>query len=193
MKGWSHPVLTALCSPDTDQVRAPPHSHSGCFCCLHCALTLGLEGRAHEPSSFSMLASMLHTPPPSKALSMHLATGGLLVSSTAPGDPPRFPPQLHHIEGKNEGGVIKCWFLKGFPPWLSGKESTCKAGDAGSISGSGRSPGEGHGNPVFLPGEYHGQRSWAGYSSWGPKESDMTEVTEHPEGRGERTCRRMER
>ena len=29
--------------------------------------------------------------------------------------------------------------------------------------------------PVFLPGEYHGQRSLAGYSSWGHKESDTTE------------------
>ena len=31
--------------------------------------------------------------------------------------------------------------------------------------------------PVFLPGEFHGQRSLAGYSPWGRKESDMTEVT----------------
>ena len=30
--------------------------------------------------------------------------------------------------------------------WLSGKESTCQAGDAGSIPGSGRSPGGGNGN-----------------------------------------------
>ena len=29
--------------------------------------------------------------------------------------------------------------------------------------------------PVFLPGEFHGQRNLAGYSSWGYKESDMTE------------------
>ena len=29
--------------------------------------------------------------------------------------------------------------------------------------------------PVFLPGESHGQRSLAGYSPWGHKESDMTE------------------
>ena len=28
--------------------------------------------------------------------------------------------------------------------------------------------------PVFLPGEFHGQRSLAGYSPWGPKEFDMT-------------------
>ena len=31
--------------------------------------------------------------------------------------------------------------------------------------------------PVFFPGESHGQRSLAGYSPWGYKESDMTEVT----------------
>ena len=30
---------------------------------------------------------------------------------------------------------------------------------------------------VFLPGESHGQRSLVGYSPWGCKESDMTEVT----------------
>ena len=28
---------------------------------------------------------------------------------------------------------------------------------------------------VFLPGKFHGQRSLAGYSPWGRKESDMTE------------------
>ena len=31
--------------------------------------------------------------------------------------------------------------------------------------------------PVFLTRESHGQRSWAGYSPWGHKESDMTEVS----------------
>ena len=30
---------------------------------------------------------------------------------------------------------------------------------------------------VFLPGESHEQRSLVGYSAWGHKESDMTEVT----------------
>ena len=29
--------------------------------------------------------------------------------------------------------------------------------------------------PVFLPGEFHGQRSLMGYSPWGRKESDTTE------------------
>ena len=32
---------------------------------------------------------------------------------------------------------------------------------------------------VFLPGESHGQRSLAGYSSWGHKESDTTELLTH--------------
>ena len=36
----------------------------------------------------------------------------------------------------------------GLPRWLSGKESACNAGDAGSIPGSGWSPGEGNGNPL---------------------------------------------
>ena len=31
---------------------------------------------------------------------------------------------------------------------------------------------------VFLPGDSHGQRSLAGYSPWGGKESDTTEETE---------------
>ena len=33
--------------------------------------------------------------------------------------------------------------------------------------------------PVFLPGEFHGQRSLAGYSPWGYKELDMTEQLTH--------------
>ena len=35
-----------------------------------------------------------------------------------------------------------------FPWWLSGKEFTCQVEDAGSIPGSGRSPGGGNGNPL---------------------------------------------
>ena len=41
----------------------------------------------------------------------------------------------------------------------------------------GRSPGEREWlpTPVFLPGEFHGQRSLVGYSPWGCKESETTE------------------
>ena len=67
----------------------------------------------------------------------------------------------------------------------SDKESTCNAGatgDTSSILGSGRYPGgrrKWQPTLVFLPGEAHGQRSLEGYSPWGHKELDMTEVTEH--------------
>ena len=37
---------------------------------------------------------------------------------------------------------------KGFPGGSDGIESTCNVGDSGSIPGSGRSPGEGNGNPL---------------------------------------------
>ena len=37
--------------------------------------------------------------------------------------------------------------------------------------------------PVVLPGESHGQRSLAGYGPLGLKESDTTEVTQHPRTR----------
>ena len=33
--------------------------------------------------------------------------------------------------------------------------------------------------PVFLPGEFHGQRNLEGYSLWGCTESDTTEATYH--------------
>ena len=35
-----------------------------------------------------------------------------------------------------------------FPGGSDGKTSVCNAGDPGSIPGSGRSPGEGNGNPL---------------------------------------------
>ena len=37
-------------------------------------------------------------------------------------------------------------FLSAFPTGSDGQESACKAGDLGSIPGSGRSPGEENGN-----------------------------------------------
>ena len=38
--------------------------------------------------------------------------------------------------------------VMGFPGSSAGKESTCNAGDLGSIPGLGRSPGGGQGNPL---------------------------------------------
>ena len=55
--------------------------------------------------------------------------------------------------------------------------NTGDTGDVGSTPGSGRSPGEGNGNPLQYSclKNPHGQRSLAGYSPWVPKESDTTE------------------
>ena len=53
--------------------------------------------------------------------------------------------------------------------------NTGEAGDSNLIPGLGKSPGGENGNPLhILPEESHGQRSLAGYSPWGGKESDMT-------------------
>ena len=65
----------------------------------------------------------------------------------------------------------------GFPRGSDGKESAFNVGDLGLIPGLGRSLGGGHGNPLQYSGleNPHGQRSLAGYSPQGRKESDMTE------------------
>ena len=71
----------------------------------------------------------------------------------------------------------------GFCYCLSGtviKNPPADAGDprnVGSILGSGRSPGEGNGNPLQYSclENPHGQSSLAGYSPLGCKESDTTE------------------
>ena len=64
-----------------------------------------------------------------------------------------------------------------FPGGSDGKDSACNAGDPGSIPGSGRSPGGGHGNPLQYSclENPHGQRSLEGYSPMGHKELDTTE------------------
>ena len=66
---------------------------------------------------------------------------------------------------------------KDFSGCSDSKESVCNVGDLGLIPGLGRSPGGGHGNLLQYSclENPHGQRSLAGYSSWGCKESDMTE------------------
>ena len=66
--------------------------------------------------------------------------------------------------------------ILGLPGGSGSKESTCNVGDLSSIPGLGRFPGGGHGNPLQYSCLENplGQRSLAGYSPWGQKESDMT-------------------
>ena len=60
--------------------------------------------------------------------------------------------------------------------WLSGKKSTSQCRRCGFNCWIEKIPWrrKWQTTPVFLPGKSHGQRSLAGYSSWGCKESDMT-------------------
>ena len=44
--------------------------------------------------------------------------------------------------------IAHVYVKKSFPCGSDGEESACNAGDLGSISGLGRSPGEGNGNPL---------------------------------------------
>ena len=50
----------------------------------------------------------------------------------------------------------------GFSGVLHGKESACNAGELGLILGSGRSPGEGNGNPLQYSylGNLQDRRAW---------------------------------
>ena len=73
----------------------------------------------------------------------------------------------------NVQNLIASLYTGGLPCGSAGKESACNAGDLGLVPELGRSPGGGHCNPLqysYLENP-HGQRSLAGYSPWGHKES----------------------
>ena len=66
---------------------------------------------------------------------------------------------------------------EGFPRCFSSKESTCQAGDAGSIPGSGRSPGGGNGNRLQYSylGNPMDRGAWQATVHGVAKELDTTE------------------
>ena len=73
---------------------------------------------------------------------------------------------------------------KGLPRWLSGKESGCQCSRHKRCRYNpwvGKIPWKRkwQPTPVFLPGEFHGQRSQVGCSPWGHKELDTTEQLTH--------------
>ena len=68
------------------------------------------------------------------------------------------------------------WLILGALVEKNLPDNSADAGYVGCIPGLRRFPGEGNGTPtpVFLPGNFHGQRSLAGYSPQCHKELDMT-------------------
>ena len=73
--------------------------------------------------------------------------------------------------------IAKSWQVRGLP-WLLRWYKIClQCRRLGFDPGVSKIPWrrEWQPSPVFLPGKLHGQRSLAGYSPWGRKESDTTE------------------
>ena len=72
----------------------------------------------------------------------------------------------------------------GLPRWLSGKESACQYRRRGFSPWVGKIPWRKRWQltPVFLPGKPPQQRSLAGYSPWGHKETDKTATEQHQLG-----------
>ena len=91
---------------------------------------------------------------------------------------PKFPVQQLKVNWVNCRNILKGISIKGgFPGDSDDKESAYSAGDTGSVSGSGRSPGEGNGYPFhysFLEKPVDRGTGWATVHG-GHKESDMTE------------------
>ena len=73
--------------------------------------------------------------------------------------------------------------LHGLPRWLRGKESTCNAGNPGSVLELGRSSGVGNSSPLQYsckgnPVDKGALGGWH-YSSWGLKKSNTTQQLNH--------------
>ena len=75
------------------------------------------------------------------------------------------------------GPLILYWsyIFQGFPGGSEGRVSACNVGDLDSIPRSGRSPGEGNGNPLQYPCLENPLDRGAWYSPPGHRESDTTE------------------
>ena len=131
-----------------------------------------LSRGALDPQTLPALSRIF---PASRGISLH--TRGL--STAEPDTPPERAkaPGVETCPGPTASlGQAHALVVKNLPA------SAGDVKDTTSIPRSGRFPGGGDDNPfpVFLPGEIHGQRSLAGYSPWGHKESDTTELTRMP-------------
>ena len=80
-------------------------------------------------------------------------------------------------DGKREVIVLSCYV----PWWLRWERTGLQCRRPRFNSCMGKIPWRRRWppTPVFLPGEFHGQRSLTGYSPWGRKEWDKTEQLTH--------------
>ena len=168
----------------------------GCVCYTHCAIL----SRFSPVQLFATLQTAAHQAPLSMGFSRQEYWSGLPFPSLGdlpdPGIEPRSPTlQVDYLS--SESRILE-WVAYPFSLKISFyfkiahgegasqvalvvKNLPVNAGDlrdGSTIPGSGRSPWrrEWQPTPVFLPGESHGQRSLAGYSLQGCKESDTVEL-----------------
>ena len=71
---------------------------------------------------------------------------------------------------------LRLVLVLGFPGGSDGEESTCSAGDASLSPGSGRSSGEGNGNPLQCSYLENSMVRGAWQATEGRKESDTTDL-----------------
>ena len=80
---------------------------------------------------------------------------------------------IHWLIAHSSSVTLNVRTFKDFPGGTSSKEPACQCRGC-KRQGFGQRKWQP--TSVFLPGRFHGQRSLVGYSPWGRKESDMTEV-----------------
>ena len=141
--------------------------------------------------------SGLPCPPPGDLPNQEIELGSpALQADSSPSEPPGKPntlaaPQFSGVltqwklgeEDKRSCWIISynCFRSNKLPRWLCSKEPACQCRRCRFNPWVRKIPRrrEWQPTPVFLPGEFHGQRSLVGYSSLGRKESETTERLTH--------------
>ena len=116
----------------------------------------GMDSPPRDFSSSSTRAGLVHTKMAAFSSVQSLNRARLFATTWTDGRVAREKWHTMPFEAKAWRCVTLSTFytakpVTGFPGSTSGKGSTCQAGDArdaGSVLGSGRSPGEGNGNPL---------------------------------------------
>ena len=150
-----------------------------CQCLLHVCLSQSgprvpihsvlenMPGRKCIPGRYSWESPPIRefTHQPCAFISYQLSTLSVTAALLGASNTTKDRPTQLQLSRRPEPFIRESDIHWGFPGDSDGKESACNVGDPGS-------PGrEWQPTPGFLPGEFHGQRSLAGYSPWGHKES----------------------
>ena len=89
---------------------------------------------------------------------------------------PAFSPG--HSNGPRRGEYALISMIEDVPGGSDGRVSSYNAGDLGSIPGSGRSPGEGNGNPLQYSCLGNSMDRGAWQAPWGRKELTTEQLTQ---------------